>query len=250
MVVWPLSVTAYPVTWPGSFSLNRSRTSTPDRRNRAKNSASPPACCAASTIRARSTARTICGGSSGPRQSAAGAAQRARNFGKLRSAASFPPPYQITPLSRPVCRGRPTAYPGDLTGARRAVPLAHQQARPAQPGEELLLRARPACRSADHPAESGPGHLGPTAPRGLFGLGAGRPLGGGAGPLGRWTAARTTALPPGRRPGPGRSRSTPSAGSRPDGQASPPGECDPQRAGPPPTAPPTHPLPAQVRSES
>ena len=38
-------------------------------------------------------------------------AQRARSFGKVRSAASFPPPYQTTPPSRAVWPGSPTAYP-------------------------------------------------------------------------------------------------------------------------------------------
>lgn len=41
-LVWPGSVTAYPVTWPGSVSLNRTRTSTPASRSRAKNPGSPP----------------------------------------------------------------------------------------------------------------------------------------------------------------------------------------------------------------
>ena len=55
--VWPGSVTAYPVTCPGSVSLNRSRTSTPASRSRAKNPASSGACSAAPVTMFRSTAR-------------------------------------------------------------------------------------------------------------------------------------------------------------------------------------------------
>src|SRR5439155_21299 len=70
-------------------------------------------CSAARATMLRSTARAT--GADRPVQSTgpcpAGLVQRVRSLGRVRSGASLPPPYQITPPSRAVCCGSPTAYP-------------------------------------------------------------------------------------------------------------------------------------------
>ena len=69
LAVSPGRATAYPVTWPGFFALNRWRASTPARSRRAKNSCSLRAPAAAVVTWRRSVMR---GGSSRPRRAAFG----------------------------------------------------------------------------------------------------------------------------------------------------------------------------------
>jgi hypothetical protein len=66
-----------------------------------------------STARATAAGRPLRGNSPG---SGAGLAQRRRSFGKVKSAASFPPPYHTIPPSVAVCPGSPTAYPVTCPG--------------------------------------------------------------------------------------------------------------------------------------
>ena len=91
--------TAYPVTSPGLIMLNRSRTSRPVARSRVKNSASLPARSASVATVARRTARAAGAGraeAAASRSPPGGLAHRTRSLGSVRSAASLPPPYQIT----------------------------------------------------------------------------------------------------------------------------------------------------------
>ena len=118
-------------------------------------------------------------GSDAPKRSGAGAAQRARSFGRVRSAASLPPPYQIVPPVLLTCCGRPTAYPVTSPGLTVLYRLRTSTPASAEPGEELILGARPARRSAHLAAQRRAGRLGPPAPGRLLRLGADRPPGGG-----------------------------------------------------------------------
>ena len=104
---------------------------------------------------------------------------RWRSFGRVRSAASLPPPYQtMLPSFGGVLR-QADGVTGHLAGVNGAEPLAHSDACPLQAGEELLFRARPgrgdghltaqagSCRPAARAGPASqpwPSHLGVASP--------------------------------------------------------------------------------------
>ena len=245
--VCPGNVTAYPVTWPGLISLKRSRTSTPASRSSAKNPASSWACSAAAVTLFRRTARAITPCSGCPRRSSAGPAQRARSFGKVRSAASFPPPYQMIPPSFVVWPARPTAYPVTSPGLivlrrlRTRTPACFSWAKNSRSELAPAAAAHTSRRRDTRDASLHPRRAACSVSARAGRLAAVRS----AGAVDRSPAGLRR---PGRPPAPGRSHSRSSPGARPGGPASPRYGCDPGRAGPRPTAPRTRPRWAQTRS--
>ena len=114
LAVSPGSATAYPVTWPGFFALNRWRASTPARSRRAKNSCSLRAPAAAVVTWRRSMMR---GGSSRPRRAALAVSAREGRQGRgpVGGRGGLQPVAFLGSQAR-----RPHAA-GDLGGARRGL---------------------------------------------------------------------------------------------------------------------------------
>ena len=79
--------------------------------------------------------------------------QRQRSLGRVRSAASFPPPNHTGPPCAGGVASQRDGVSGDLAGVAGAEPLADQYPGPVQPGEELLLAGRPGGRGAGRPPE-------------------------------------------------------------------------------------------------
>ena len=157
---------------------------------------------------------------------------RCRSLGQVRSAASFPPPYQTGPPSLVVSPGSATAYPVTWPGFltlnrwRTSTPA---WSRRAKNSSSLLADGG---GGGDLPAQRDPGCLVQAAAGGLLVLGAGRAAGRGA--VGRGGGAQPVALLGGQAgvadlvPFP----ATRWACRRPGGPASPPGGCGHRRAGP------------------
>jgi hypothetical protein len=101
-------------------------------------------------------------------------------LGKVRSAASLPPPYQITPPSLAVWRAKPTAYPGHLAGL--VVLCRSRTSTPACARRVKNSRSVPAPAAAVHTSRrrAARGRLAPSAAGRLLGLGAGSAPRGGA----------------------------------------------------------------------
>ena len=117
---------------------------------------------------------------------------RCCSLGQLRSAASFPPPYQTRVAVFGGVAGERDSVPGDLAGVLCAEPFSDQEVGLVQAMEELALAA--CCRGSggDLPSQRDPGCFVQATAGCFLVLGTGRAAGGGA--VGRCGRAQPVAL--------------------------------------------------------